>query len=66
VNNQEQPQMFLVPATVLTKIINTLGERPFKEVAQLMMMIEGSVKPYEEKQDDTGARPVRQRKRGQS
>lgn len=56
----EQPQLFLIPAETLSRVINFLGELPFKQVAPLMSMIEQTVKPLE-KENGTSERSVRKR-----
>jgi hypothetical protein len=48
---EEQPQLFLIPATVLTQIVNHLAEQPFKLVAPLLSMIDRTVKEYKEPED---------------
>lgn len=61
---EQQPQLFTIPAITLTQVVNYLGDRPFKEVVQLMMMIEQTVKPQEQN-SATVQRSKRQRKRSE-
>jgi hypothetical protein len=56
----EQPQLFTIPVVTLTRIVNYLGDRPFSEVAAIMMMIEQTVKAMET-EGGTVQRPRRQR-----
>jgi hypothetical protein len=60
---KEQPQLFTIPATTLTRIVNFLGDLPFKHVAPIMVMIDNTVKPQEQ---SSGTVQRSQRKRNRS
>jgi hypothetical protein len=57
---QEQPQLFDIPAITLQRIVNYLGDMPYKDVAPIMSLIENTVKV---KDNGASERPIRQRQR---
>lgn len=55
-----QPQVFTIPAATLQRVVDYLADQPFREVAPLMSMIDGTAK-LQENDDATSKRSVRQR-----
>jgi hypothetical protein len=43
----QEDTVFTIPAITLSRVINYLGERPFKEVAPLMSLIDQTAKVSE-------------------
>lgn len=61
--DQPQPQLFIIPAATLTRVVNFLYGLPFNQVAPLISMLDATVKEYK---DDTSSRSVRKRNRNKS